>query len=170
MERLRRGTAFAPSPKHGWALLDINAYYLTWYKTGRRPEIERDRVYLTHRTQSADARPRGVQSRFMSRRGGSRARDTVEALTFLTAPADVTVQVRSRAHVCRAEAGVDTCTVPLRPGEVSVRVIRSGDLVAGTTTPRAVTGSPRVQDLEYVAASSGRTPTDGASPATSARR
>ncbi len=155
------GTALAPTPKHGWSFLDINAYYLTWFKTGTPPTVVRDRVYLTHRKQLASARPTYAQTRLMSLRGGSPARDTVEALTFLKAPARVTVQVGSRAYVCQAAAGVDTCTVPLGTGKVSVKVSRAGATVAGTTSPHAVTSRPYVQDLEYVAASSGRQPTSG---------
>ena len=155
------GTSFAPTPDHGWAFLDVNAYYLMWYKTGSRPRIIRDRVYLTHRTQPAAARPQFPQTKLMSLRGGSPARDTVEALTFLTAPARVTVQVGPRAYVCQADAGVDSCTVPLGTGKVSVKVVRAGSTVAGTTSPRSVTSTPYVQDLEYVASSSGRQPSSG---------
>lgn len=155
------GTAVTPTPKHGWSLLDVNAYYLAWYKTGRPPAIVRDRVYLTHRTQPVAADPRFPQTRLMSRRGSSPARDTVEALTFLKAPARVTVQVGSRAYVCQADAGVDTCTVPLGTGKVSVKVARAGSTVAATTSPHVITSSPYVQDLDYVAASSGRQPTSG---------
>ena len=89
----RENTHLAPSVKHGWNYLDINAYYLTWYKTGRAPDVVRDTVYVTHRTQPHAASPAYAQTRTMALRGGSPARDTVEALTFLTAPGRVTVTV-----------------------------------------------------------------------------
>ncbi|MDP9433652.1 MAG: glycoside hydrolase family 71 protein [Actinomycetota bacterium] len=147
------GTAFAPSVKHGWSFLDVSAYYLTWWKTGERPRVVRDAVYVTHRTQPVDAEP-SDQEELMERRGGSPARDTVEALTFLTAPARVVVRVGDEERTCDVEAGVDTCTAPLSTGEVRVDVVRGDGRVASVTSPFEVSDSPEVQDLEYVAVGS----------------
>ncbi len=152
------GTHIAPSVMHGWTFLDISAYYLTWYKTGSAPEIVRDAVYVTHRTQPVDAEPETEQDELMRRRSGSDARDTVEALTFLTEPGTVELQVGDESHRCDVEAGVDTCVVPLSVGTVSARVLRDGDTVASVTSPYEVTDEPYVQDLQYVGASSLRDP------------
>ncbi|MDP9417051.1 MAG: DNRLRE domain-containing protein, partial [Actinomycetota bacterium] len=152
------GTQFAPSAKHGWTFLDINAYYLTWYKTRVQPTIVRDTVYVTHRTQPHAAKPTFAQTKLMALRGGSPARDTVEALTFLKAAGSVTITVGSKTHTCAVDAGVDTCTVPLSPGTVAAKVVRNGTTVASVTSPHKVTSTPYVQDLQYVGASSGRTP------------
>lgn len=148
------GTAIAPSLMHGWTFLDLSAYFLTWYKTGEEPEIVRDAVYVTHRTQFSDAEPTFDQERLMERRGRSEPRDTVEAATFLTEPATVEVRVGDERHECDVEAGFDTCTVPLSTGEVSARVLRDGDTVARVTSPYEVTDEPEVQDLQYVGAGS----------------
>jgi len=155
------GSQIQRTRKNDGAVLDLNSYYLTWFKTGTPPPIVRDTVYLTHRTQPAAAKPTYPQTTLMANRGGSAPRDTVEALTFLTAPAEVTVSVGPKAYRCAAEAGVDTCTVPLGTGKISVKVVRSGRTTAGTTSPHGVTSSPYVQDLDYVAVSSGRQPTSG---------
>ncbi|MDP9435735.1 MAG: glycoside hydrolase family 71 protein [Actinomycetota bacterium] len=154
------GTQLAPSVKNGGAFLDVNAYYLSWYKTGSAPRVVRDTVYLTHRTQPHAARPSFPQSTLMRLRGGSPARDTVEALTFLTRPGKVTLHVGTRTHTCAVDAGVDTCVVPLGPGRVSAEVRRGGDVVAQVASPHLVSETPYVQDLQYVAASS-RRPTSG---------
>ena len=153
-------THLAPSVKHGWNYLDINAYYLTWYKTGRAPDVVRDTVYVTHRTQPHAASPAYAQARTMALRGGSAARDTVEALTFLTAPGRVTVTVGNVATSCDVPAGPATCLAPLRPGTVSAVVSRGGRPVAAVTSPHEVTATPYVQDLQYVVAGSGRQGTD----------
>ena len=155
------GSQIQLTRKTGGAFLDLTSYYLTWFKTGSAPAIVRDRVYLTHRTQPAAATPTYAQTTLMSNRGGSPTRDTVEALTFLTAPATVTVSVGAKAYRCSADAGIDTCTVPLGTGRVSVKVERSGATVTGTTSPHVVTATPYVQDLDYVAVSSGRLPGSG---------
>lgn len=148
------GTAIAPSVKHGWTFLDVSAYYATWFKTGKPPRVVRDAVYLTHRTQRVDADPVHPQSERMRLRGGSPARDTVEALTFLTEPATVVVHVGDQQHRCAVEAGVDTCTVPLSEGVVRAQVVRGDETVAAVTSPHRVTGRPYVEDLEYVGVSS----------------
>ena len=151
-------TDIAPSPKQGSSFLDINAYYLTWYKTGAAPAVTRDTVYLTHRTQAAAALPTYPETQLMRWRSGSPVRDTVEALTFMTAPGNVTITVGGASYVCAVTAGVDTCTVPLGTGKVSATTSRGGIPTAAVTTPLPVVAQPYVQDLQYIAASSGRTP------------
>ena len=150
------GTSFAPSKRNGWTYLDLNAYYLTWYKTGTAPTIARDAVYLTHRIAPHAALPTYAQTKLMKWRGGSPARDTVEALTFLTAPATVKVTVGTTTTSCAAPAGVSTCTVPLRTGAVSATVVRGGVDVTEVVSPEQVVARPYVQDMQYVASSSGR--------------
>ena len=68
------GSQFAPSQKHGWSLLDINAYYLAQFKTGSAPPITRDAVYLTHRTQAVAAPVFGPQTLLMRLGAGSAPR------------------------------------------------------------------------------------------------
>ena len=146
----------APSVKHGWSFLDISAYYLTWFKTGTAPKIVRDTVYVTHRTQMYAAKPSYPQTRLQTLRGGSPSRNTVEALSFLTSPATVKVNVGGVVTTCQAPAGVSTCLAPLRVGTVSVAVTRGTATVAAVTSPNKVVGTPYVQNLAYVAASSRR--------------
>ena len=150
------GAQLAPSARHGFGFLDISAYYLVWYKLGAPPTIVRDSVYLTHRTQPYAAPPSYPQKLLMKLRGGSPARDTVEALSFLTAPGIITITVGGHTTSCSAAAGVSSCLAPLSAGSISVAVTRGGATVASLTSPNQVTATPYVQDLQYVAASSGR--------------
>ncbi len=158
------GAQIAPSAEHGWAYTDITAYYAQWFRTGSAPAIVRDAVYLTHRKQPFAAVPTFAQSSLMRLRGGSPARDTVEALSMLTAPATVTVTVGTTSTSCSAPAGVSVCTVPLRTGHASVEVTRSGTVVAAVATRQAITSTPYVQDLQYVAAGSLREGNSGPAP------
>ena len=148
------GTAIAPSLYHGYAYLDLMAYYIAWFKTGAPPTVVRDGVYLTHRRQPVAALPQFPESTLMRLRGGTPAVDTVESLNFLTAPATVLVEVGGVVTTCTAPAGVSSCSAPLRAGLVSVSVVRDGDEVASVTSPAVVYAAPFVQDLQYVAASS----------------
>jgi hypothetical protein len=155
----------APSVKNGWSVLDLNAYYIAWFKTGAPPRITRDTVFLTHRLHPYAAKPAYPQSLLMQPRPWSSApRDTVEALTLLSAPATVQVNVGGRTHSCSAPAGVGVCTVPLAAGTVQADVTRDGTWLASVTSPHKVTNTPYVQDLQYVTASSGREGTRAVTP------
>jgi len=151
---LPEGSGMQPSPKHGYSFLDINAYYLTWWKTGTKPAVVRDAIYLTHRKQKVSAKVTFPQTKWMKQTGSTAARDTVEALVFSKAAGTVQITVGGTTSSCAVDAGVDTCTVPLNPGTVSAKLVRGGGVVASLTSPTKVTSSPSVQDFEYVASSS----------------
>lgn len=158
---LPESSGILPSLHHGWSLMDLMAYYTTWFKTGTAPTINQDAVYLTHRKHFAEDRPTFAQSTFAVNIGQTPTRDAAEAQLFLTAPATVTVRSGSSTTSCDAPAGVSTCLVPLGVGTVSAEVVRDGALASRITSPWAVTRTPYVQDLQYVGVSSlreGRTP------------
>ncbi|MCX5403326.1 endo-1,3-alpha-glucanase family glycosylhydrolase [Streptomyces sp. NBC_00335] len=151
------GSQFAPSLHNGHAYLDLSSYYLTRFKTGGWPKIVRDTLYLSSRTQFAAADPAGGQSLVMSLRGGSAAaRDTVEVLSFLTAPASIRTAVGAAGDAHEAPAGVHSELIPLRPGAGSAAVVRDGRTGARVELPYRVDRTVEVQDLQYHAASSGR--------------
>ncbi|MFC9310083.1 glycoside hydrolase family 71 protein [Streptomyces sp. NPDC057011] len=151
------GSQFAPSLHNGHAYLDLTSYYLTRFKTGSWPEIVRDTLYLTARTQFADADPTGRQSLLMTVRKGSAApRDTVEVLSFLTAPGAVRTTVGGAGASYEAPAGVHSELLPLKPGAASARVVRGGKTRAEVELPYPVDRTVEVQDLQYHAATSGR--------------
>jgi hypothetical protein len=151
---LPEGSGMLPSAKHGFSFLDINAYYLTWWKTGVKPVIKRDAIYLTHRKHKLSARATFPQKVLMKRDGGTAGRDTVEALVFSKAAGTVRITVGGRTTSCAVDAGVDTCTVPLNPGTVSAQLVRAGKVVSSLTSPFKVTATPTVQDFEYTGSSS----------------
>ena len=44
-------TEMAPSVKHGWCILDMNAYDIVRFKYGRRPRVLRDAMFVSYRVQ-----------------------------------------------------------------------------------------------------------------------
>lgn len=151
------GGHFAPSLHNGYAYLDLTSYYLTRFKTGSWPKIVRDTLYLTARTQFAAAGPTGGQSLLMAPRKGTAApRDTVEVLSFLTAPAVVRTSVGSAQDTHEAPAGVHSELLPLKAGAASAAVVRGGTAGAQVRLPYPVDRTVEVQDLQYYAATSGR--------------
>ncbi|WP_051832670.1 glycoside hydrolase family 71 protein [Streptomyces katrae] len=151
------GSQFAPSLHNGYAYLDLSSYYLTKFKTGSWPEIVRDTLYVSARTQFAAADPTGSQSLVMSLRKGSAApRDTVEVLSFLTAPATVRTAVGTARDEHEAPAGIHSALLPLRPGTSSAVVVRDGKPGAEVKLPYAADHTVKIQDLQYYAVTSGR--------------
>ncbi|MEU2390187.1 glycoside hydrolase family 71 protein [Streptomyces sp. NPDC007369] len=151
------GTQFAPSVHNGHAYLDLTSYYLTRFKTGSWPKIVRDTLYVTARTQFAAADPSGDQSLVMSlRKGSAAARDTVEVLSFLKAPATVRTRTGPATGTHEAPAGIHSKLLPLRTGTSAAAVVRGGKTVARAELPRPVRRTVEVQDLQYHAVTSGR--------------
>jgi hypothetical protein len=148
-------TSIAPSANHGWSFLDVSAYYMTNWKLGLNLPVVRDGMYLTHRAHPAAATPTFAETKLMTlRTGTTAARDTVEVLAFFKAATTVTVRVGAATYTWQAPAGVSAMTWPLGTGTVSATAARSGVTVASVTSPKAVTSTPYVQDLEYFASSS----------------
>lgn len=151
------GSGVAPSVHHGWTFLDLSSWYLTVWKLRSTPPVVRDTVLLVHRVQEVGARPARPQALLMRLRDGSSpARDRVEVVALLRAPGTVDVWTERGRTSCRAPAGLSVCTAPLVPGPVAASASRDGDRVTGVTSPYRVRASPPVQDLQYVAATSGR--------------
>ncbi len=151
------GTHFAPSVNNGHTYLDLTSYYLTRFKTGSWPKIVRDTLYLTSRTQFAGADPTGDQSKVMTlRESSAKARDQVEVLAFLTAPATVRTTAGSTTTARDLKPGVHPVLSPLRVGAVSADALRDGRRIASVELRKPVRGSVEVQDLQYHAATSGR--------------
>ncbi|MET9960398.1 glycoside hydrolase family 71 protein [Streptomyces sp. NPDC006326] len=151
------GSQFAPSLHNGSTYLDLASYYLTRFKTGSWPEIVRDTLYVTARTQFAAADPTGTQSLVMSLRKGSAApRDAVEVLSFLTAPASIRTKAGPAEDTHEAPAGVHSELLPLRPGTSSAVVVRDGRAGAEAELPYPADRTVKVQDLQYYAVTSGR--------------
>jgi hypothetical protein len=151
------GTEISPSSHIGWSPLDLVAYYATAFKTGTPPPIVRDVVYLSHRIQPAAALPTGPQTVLMQLRSGSSpARDKVEVLSLLTAPATVVVRVGTASYSYNAPAGFSVTSVPLGVGQVSASITYSNGAKLSVVSPNPVVARPVIQDLQYYFASSGR--------------
>lgn len=177
------GSAFAPSAYNGVSWLDLNSYYVAWFKTGVEPAVVRDVLYLSARAQPFGALPSFPQTTLMRLADGTPLRDTVEVLAMLHAAGTVTITTgagTTAAHTttCQLPAGVQPCLAPLTPGPVTATATTAWSSQVLRTTvnsARPVSNSPWVQDLGYYAASSARqngsavtTLADAASPASGA--
>lgn len=151
------GSHIRPSVARGRAPLAITGYYAAKWKAGEFPAVLDDVLILSHRDQPLNARTTVAQTKNLEqkvRTGRTPAADVVEALTYLTAPAQVTVTIGGQTHTYDAPAGEYARTFPLRTGSVSGAVQRGGTTVAEVASPYRVTATPRSQDRQYMFASS----------------
>lgn len=133
--------AFYPNTAQQFAVYDLAAYYIAWFKTGARPPITRDAVYYFHRVARVPPAP---QLRF-----GSWANE-VEAVAFLRAPA--TVEIITGNGITRSDfpAGVHVVSAPLPDaGAPRFRIVRGGTTVALVTSPYAIGPTPPRNDVVY---------------------
>ncbi|MEB3980341.1 endo-1,3-alpha-glucanase family glycosylhydrolase [Mycobacterium sp. 663a-19] len=143
-------TAMAPSVVHGWRLLDMNAYDIATFKSGRPPGIVRDALYVSYRNQPVSARPVYPQSSLMRVVPTSAPpRDTIEVVAFARAPAQVFIRAGTQDHSCDVPAGRRICTFPLSLGPITTIMLRDGVVVATAHSNADVTDTPYTQDLQY---------------------
>jgi hypothetical protein len=149
-------TSFAPSLDHGYAFLTVNKYFLTKYRTGSYPAVTKDKIVISHRIQNYAALPTSYTAVMKLRPGSgqTRPRDTVEVVTLLTAPANVTVNIGGQDHTYAAPAGFNAALFSLAEGYFTATATRSGSQVATVTTKDAVKFSTTQQDLSYHAVES----------------
>lgn len=146
------GSHHQPSVMRGSVCLELDAYRIEEFKTGRKPKILTDYVVVSHRNQMANATITGGQTQFMAqwvRPNRSTFREAVEVRSFLTAPRKVTVKVGSASYTYDAPAGESAKTFPMQPGVVTV----STDAGLSLVSPVAIRSSSGNQDRQYAATS-----------------
>lgn len=144
------GSSVVPSPKHGSTMLEISAWYAAKWKSGVAPPILRDVVYLIHRNQTLGATITGGQTQLMSVRPyNSPTTNNVEVLSFLTAPANVTLKTGGTTYNFVAPAGMNSATYPVVAGEQSVKAVRGGVEIARVNSGVVVKSTAANQDREY---------------------
>jgi hypothetical protein len=154
------GGEFNDNVARGLTELDISAYYATKWKTGNYPQITKDVVYLSHRNQPSNATLTGGQTQRALqwvRPNMESVQNVVEVLTFLSAPASVTVTIGGTPNTYTAPAGVNAQYFPLKTGtNPSVSVSRNGSTVASVTSIADVSATPIKDDPQYFRVSSDR--------------
>ncbi|MET3922688.1 glycoside hydrolase family 71 protein [Arthrobacter sp. UYEF20] len=158
----------APSKQRGYALLDMAAYYISWFKSGAKPAIVQDALYWSHRSHPTSAPysklPTGRNGKAtpMYIPNGDAARNEVELVAVLKSPGRLTITQGSTVKTMDAAAGVTSFKVPLVTGATpAFKLARSGATVQSVTSNTPVRSSVVYQDMIYhagggVAANCGR--------------
>ena len=138
-------TNLAPDYRNRYAIYDLNAYFIRWWKEGSPPPVERDRLYLIYRNY-----PKGAGTfPFRSRRFSE---GQLEVISLLAEPAKIVIPGRHAGY--RAPAGLHVEQFALKAGEVTAEVRRDGEQVLRITAPEPITERPFREDNSMVAFSS----------------
>lgn len=137
---------FFPNTAEQFAFYDLTAYYIAWFKTGQKPNINKDALYYSHRIAKVPPAP--------ALRNGSWS-NLIEVVAFLTAPATVEIITASGTTTKNAEAGVQVVTAPMPDsGKPRFRIIRNGSVTVDTTSNWTVGPMPARNDVVYRAGGS----------------
>lgn len=146
----------SPSRERGYAVGDVAAYWIEWFKRGRAPTITQDALYWFHRSHRTDApfsqlpTGRNGQPVTMYVPNGDAARNEVELVAFLTAPGTLTIRQGADVRTREAPAGVTSFKAALVPGTTpEFSLVRGASVVASHTSTTPVRAQVPFQDMLY---------------------
>lgn len=138
-------TVLAPGYNTNYAVLAYNRYFIDWWKQGKPPAVDRDRIILSFRRFNEDAQIYPFHAREF-------APGVIEVVTLLTAPGRVELPGRGIAY--DAPAGMSFRQFPVTPGSVAATVARNGKKVVEVVAPEVITDRPFRPDNTMYAFSS----------------
>lgn len=150
-------TQTAPSRDRGYAVTDLMAYYTTWFKTGKAPQIHRDALYYFHRKHHTNAPYDTTKQTAGAFKidAGPAAQNNVELLAFLAEPGLLVIRQGGDVKTMTANAGVTSFKVPLVPGTTpQFELLRQGQLVESLTSRTPIETEVDYQDMTYYAGGS----------------
>jgi hypothetical protein len=113
------------------AFREVGRFYAEWFKTGRQPRIDAERLYYAYRLHRKFARGRPVPTASPTTwpRGVGAVVDRVNFLAFLQQPAELTVRLGGLSQRVSLPAGVNMASVLMQTGDVSFEVTRHGTVI-----------------------------------------
>jgi glucan endo-1,3-alpha-glucosidase len=116
--------------------LELSKYYITWYKTGRQPPIDRDALdcfYRTHSTNAVASDTNDTPVVLFSNNGN--VQDVIYTTTFLTSPAQLVIASGNQMTTNALPAGISSQRTPFAPGAQSITLRRGGNQVLAIQGP-----------------------------------
>jgi hypothetical protein len=136
-------TSLAPTTDTRYGLLDLNAHFVKWWKTGQEPRPDHDKIYLIYPKYRHELSAYPFGNRGVWR--DTDAMNKLEVLSILTAPARL--RMPGRNEEWDAPAGLSWKQLPLTSGPVAVEVLRRNRIgikqsVLKLESPEPVTDRP----------------------------
>ena len=143
----------------GTGFYDLNAYFATWFLTGKQPPITHDVLYYFYRREPTDAAApsQSVPNKIVN----SSPEDNIELLAFLTSPGELKISIDGHASTLSAPAGMTSFKIHTAPGTPVFTLSRGGSEVFSFPGPVQIfdrSGLPSgVIDMTYWSGSASKT-------------
>lgn len=131
-------TSLAPTTDTRYGLLDLNAYFVKWWKTGQEPRPEHDKIYLIYPKYRHELSAYPFGNRGVWR--DTDAMNKLEVLSILTRPGRIRMPGRNAEW--DAPTGLSWKQFPLTAGPVTVELLRDGQVTRRLDSPEPVTDKP----------------------------
>lgn len=126
-------TNLSPATATRYTIYDLTAHEIQWWKTGKQPTCDHDKLYLTYRRYPEGATIFPLNShRFVN--------GVLEVATILTKPGTIVLPGRSASY--EAPAGLYVKQFPLSAGNVTAQVIRNGKVELEVASPDPISDKP----------------------------
>ncbi|MCK9521527.1 MAG: glycoside hydrolase family 71 protein [Proteobacteria bacterium] len=135
----------APSTRTQTGFYDLTAYYVTWFKTGAPPLIERDALYYFHRPHAMSATPAKQETLFTPMEGPT-AIDEIELVALLRASGTLEIEVGGEITRVDVGAGMQSIRAPLREGTPVFRLRRGESTVVELHSATPISNAIDYQD------------------------
>lgn len=125
----------------GTAFFDMNAYYASWFATGREPRITQDVLYFFYRRDNSECdHPNQPAAFTCNTSGGPPEEDNIEVVSFLIAPGTVKIAIGGETYEEAVPAGVTSFKVPRDAGVPAFTLERNGSNVFSEMGPAEIYG------------------------------
>lgn len=114
--------------------LELSKYYITWYKTGRPPQISNDALYYFYRTHPKNAVALDTNDIPVTWWFGD-VEDVIYNTVFLTAPAELEVSSGGTLTTNTLPAGISNIRTPFNPGPQWFTLSRGGSNILVSQGP-----------------------------------
>lgn len=156
------GGHFGPKMLSHAGYLDASRYYITWFKTGRRPPIVQDRLFYFYRLH-----PKGLDATVEAEdaskgrgrpAGADNLIDNVFVTTFLKAPAQLLITSGARRQAFTVSAGVHHVSMPFAPGPQHFVLRRGGQTILDKTGEHQISATDASSRFNYFSGGAVETP------------
>jgi glycosyl hydrolase family 71 len=110
------------------AFMELNRYYIAWFKTGVQPEITKDAVFYFYRTHPMDLRATDDPLGPVTELHGN-VKDEIYVTVALTAPAALRIDSGDSQTTFPLDKGISQVSVPFHVGPQQFRLSRHSQLV-----------------------------------------
>ena len=115
--------------------LELSKYYISWFKTGQQPPVDKDSLYYFYRTHSTNAIPSNTAANDSPVALYPVMQDVLYTTLFLTSPAQLVIASGSTLTTYSLPAGISSQRTPFAAGAQQFSVQRAGTTILSVQGP-----------------------------------